>query len=316
MKYELGLGCWALGGNSYGDVSESQAVDILETAYELGIRFFDTSPIYGDGLSEERLGKVLSKKQDVLIATKVGMLPHSGMQIPYNFTRNQILASVDESLLRLNRETIDLVQIHSPLLGFENEYPDIFSTMNTIIKSGKVKKFGISLRSPTFFKTQSLLYDWESYQYNLSILDQRINNSFEKSYVSMNPNKYFIARTPFNFGFLTEKPPIFGQLSGKHHLNGWSKEQFRTWQNRAQEVKQELRTSGHSILEASIRFPIDSGLANIVIPGAKTREELIENISTFASTKLNSNTVAKLSDFLAESEKEKVNSPYDYKKSD
>ena len=314
MDLKLGLGCWALGSDSYGELSELEASKILGTAYEHGVRFFDTSPLYGKGLSEERIGKFLSNKKEILIASKVGMLPHSGLKIPYNFTKHNIELSINNSLRRLKIDTIYLVQLHSPVSGFELEFPEIFETMSKIVSSGKVQNFGISLRSPSLFESQSELFDWKSYQYNLSILDQRIGNFLKEDPTKLESHLHFIARTPLNFGFLTGSPPTYSELSNKHHLREWSPEQFTEWGNRALEVRKMLLIQGIDLLTAALRFPIDSGLANIVIPGATTEKELMLNIEAFNSNKLEKNVVSDLKVFFLKNENKSISSPYSYEK--
>ena len=315
MNFELGLGCWALGNDSYGELSDAEASEILENAYDNGIRFYDTSPTYGSGLSEIRLGKFLVNKQDVLIASKVGMLPHNGLKIPYNFSRKIIESSINESLKRLKRESIYLIQLHSPIFQFEREYPEVFDIMAEIVNSGKVQKFGISLRSPSLIDSQSKLFDWKSYQYNLSILDQRISDFIDKEYVNSRSDLHFIARTPLNFGFLTDSPPKYGKLSANHHLSAWSFKQLKDWENRALIFRNLLSKYNLDVLTAALRFPIDSGLANLVIPGVSSVSELMKNISAFNSQKLDENMIRELTALFFKIEKEGINSPYAYQNS-
>jgi aryl-alcohol dehydrogenase-like predicted oxidoreductase len=314
MDFKLGLGCWALGSDSYGELSEPEASKILGPAYENGVRFFDTSPTYGKGLSEERIGKFLSNKKDILIASKVGMLPHSGLKIPYNFTKHNIELSIDNSLRRLKIDTIYLIQLHSPVPDFELEFPEIFETMSRTIRSGKVQNFGISLRSPSLFEAQSELFNWKSYQYNLSILDQRIGNFLKDGSPKLKPQLHFIARTPLNFGFLTDSPPTYSKLSNKHHLREWSPEQFTEWGNRASDVRKLLLSHGVDLLAAALRFPIDSELASIVIPGATTEKELMRNLKAFNSNKLKKDVVSDLKAFFLKNENKSISSPYSYEK--
>lgn len=74
---EIGLGCWQLGGSQWGDVSEGTAQDILGTAVDAGVNFFDTADVYGAGRSESLIGQFLSQRADghkVFVATKLGRL--------------------------------------------------------------------------------------------------------------------------------------------------------------------------------------------------------------------------------------------------
>lgn len=312
MVSRLGLGCWALGGDSYGAVNEKDARLLLETAYDHGVKFFDTSPAYGNGLSEERIGRYLSKRNGVTIATKVGMLPHSSKDIPYDFSTHFIKKSIDFSLKRLQIESIDLVQLHSPILGFEKEFDEIFLTLNSLIAEGKVKSFGISLRSPLYFNQQGNLYDWKSYQYNLSILDQRILSVVKDMSPILKTTKFLIARTPLNFGFLTESPPKLSKLNRKHHLSGWDNGQFEEWEFKVQKIRTILQNYDHSLLQAALRFPIDSCYANLVIPGARNQKEFLNNFQAFDLGKISDGLISELKQHFRLTESKMIETPYTY----
>ena len=71
LTSKIGFGCWGLGGDAYGTISESNAKETILTALNCGITFFDTSPIYGYGKSELLLGKYLPKNSEIKVATKV-----------------------------------------------------------------------------------------------------------------------------------------------------------------------------------------------------------------------------------------------------
>lgn len=312
MKGSIGLGCWALGGDSYGKVTEGEAKEVLQKAYDLGVRFYDTSPSYGSGLSESRIGRYLAGKNDVFIATKVGMLPHSDREIPYDFSRNHIFSSVETSLSRLKRERLDLLQLHSPIDGFEIEYPDIFETLRSLLDSSKVAKIGISLRSPRHIETQAKLFEWQSFQFNLSLVDQRIKVGLTKAKVS---DSILIARTPLNFGFLTNNPPDIARLGDNNHLKGWDSEQLFTWNANAKKLRQLFSHIGVSLLNASLRFPIDSGLANIVIPGARNSTELTENWNAFHSEALSDDLLTLIFEYYGSYLENPIQSPYKYVRS-
>jgi aryl-alcohol dehydrogenase-like predicted oxidoreductase len=277
---QIGLGCWGLGSTSYGSVSEDEAKKILFCAYDSGIRFFDTAPLYGEGLSETRLGKYLPIDSEITIATKVGIVSDTQGILKKNLNTKNIIDSVENSLKRLKREYIDLVQLHSPELNFESDI--LFNSLFELINSGKVRKFGISLKTPKYLKVQHKLFPWASFQYNCSILDQRIVESHQLVNEYLSHSLKLIARTPLNFGFLTGQPPNIENLTSNHHLKNWHREQLLDWLGKRIKVIDALKGSDFNILAAALRFPIDAGLANIVIPGATTKSQLLTNIKAFS----------------------------------
>lgn len=124
----LGFGTAPL-GNLYRAVADEEALEALEAALEAGIGYFDTAPYYGFGLSESRLGEGLAGRADVVVSTKAGRLlapaddidvsaERHGFVSPmrfeplFDYTRDGILRSHEESLRRLARERVDILLIH------------------------------------------------------------------------------------------------------------------------------------------------------------------------------------------------------------
>lgn len=125
----LGLGCAAIGG-LYGDIPEDQATAVVHRALDLGLTLFDTAPLYGAGKSEIRLGRALQgvDRDRYVLCTKVGRVlePREPgddggifgnpppMQAVFDFSRDGVLRSFEESLQRLQVERIDVLHIHDP----------------------------------------------------------------------------------------------------------------------------------------------------------------------------------------------------------
>ena len=114
---ELGFGTWGIGGNQngaigYGPTDDDESIAALETAFDQGINFFDTSDLYGFGKSESLLGKAFSHRRDrVIIASKFGFKNFDGNQ---DFSPGYMRKALESSLQRLNSSYIDLYQLHSP----------------------------------------------------------------------------------------------------------------------------------------------------------------------------------------------------------
>lgn len=106
---EISLGgSWFYGRPEYGLLPVSHGVSMVERALELGINYFDTAPLYGQGRSEKVLGHALKGvSEPYYLATKVGYFPS-----PYDYTRDTVWRGFEASLQRLQRDSVDLVQIH------------------------------------------------------------------------------------------------------------------------------------------------------------------------------------------------------------
>lgn len=305
----LGLGTWSFSGDSYGSISEDQVKKIVHTAMDSGIELIDTSPTYGFGRSESLIGK-FAPKNKLLIATKVGMISHLGKSIPQNFSKKFIASSVEGSLKRLKREFIDLIQLHSPLKNYLEIYPDLLETLDDLVKSGKVGAIGISLRTPDLLEKQVDDFPWSSLQFNYSLLDQRINlqKLSEKLQIPIR-----IARTVFNFGFLTTNFNLKKNQNSLYHLSNWPQVQVEKWIRGAQVMKNLCKKYDKSIEQFALRFPVDSRAANIALIGVQSDVQLKANIKTFRQGFLSKEELQDISNIYKKIETDlKIKSPYKY----
>jgi len=141
---EIGLGCWQLGGDWGAEISASAAFDILLTAVESGIDFFDTADVYGGGRSEELIGSFIKEeKSTVRVATKYGRHP---MVYPQNYTEQHLRSCVDASRTRLGTDRIDLLQLHCVPTEVLRE-GRIFDQLRRLKDEGIIAHFGASVES-------------------------------------------------------------------------------------------------------------------------------------------------------------------------
>ena len=145
---ELGFGCGNVGGILVrGD--HRTMVNVVARAIELGINYFDTAPFYGDGKSETNLGRILKELgSDVLVGTKI-MLTAAEM----DRIEDAVVASVNKSLKRLQRDSIDLMQLHNPVsalrrpdqlwVGLDDVEPAV-QAFQSLQNEGKIRSFGFT----------------------------------------------------------------------------------------------------------------------------------------------------------------------------
>ena len=131
----VAMGCWAIVGDwVWGEQDESEALRAIDAALEAGINFFDTAEAYGDGYSEQLLGRALKqRRQQVVIATKVSAK---------NLQRADVVAACDASLQRLGTDYIDLYQIHWPNWNIRLE--ETCAALEKLRDSGKIRAIGVS----------------------------------------------------------------------------------------------------------------------------------------------------------------------------
>jgi len=143
----------------------------LETVLDIGITFYDTSDIYGNGHSEKLIGEVFRKvRSKVIIASKVGFLEHAGSQ---DFSPGYIRKSLDATLARLQTDYLDLYHLHSPSIGDLSDGEAIKQVLNDLCSEGKIRAYGVSSRSPSEAVTAISEHDFHSIQVNFNLIDQR-----------------------------------------------------------------------------------------------------------------------------------------------
>ncbi|MEE9439053.1 MAG: aldo/keto reductase [Saprospiraceae bacterium] len=158
---EIGLGTWAFGNNVYGGVSEKEGINTIHAAIDMGVTLFDTAPQYGtkeqDGVAEIVLGKALIEKRDkVVIQSKFGRNLTIENGAP-QFYKKRIIASVEESLSRLQTDHLDVLFFHSPFSD-EEIHDDVWEGIEKVVNDGKVRFIGHSISM--FNDTEHMARRW------------------------------------------------------------------------------------------------------------------------------------------------------------
>ena len=140
----VGLGTWQLGAD-WGSVSETDALEVLAAAVEGGVTFFDTADVYGDGRSEQLIGRFLAENPGtpITVATKMGRREE---QVPENYTLANFRGWVDRSRRNLQTDRLDLVQLHCPpasVLSSDQAYDDL----DTLVEEGAIAAYGVSVET-------------------------------------------------------------------------------------------------------------------------------------------------------------------------
>ncbi len=157
---EIGLGTWALGSSTYGDVEKDASATLIRGAIDKGINFFDTAPLYGtaetDGVSETILGEGLgSHRGQVIISTKFGRT--SSNAVPGRFHAAEARESCEASLKRIGVDALDVFFFHSPFTPQEIQ-DDVWAELASLKDEGKVRFIGHSVSM--FEQTAPMSAEW------------------------------------------------------------------------------------------------------------------------------------------------------------
>ncbi len=143
----IGLGTWNFSGNWDG-FDESNCIDVVHKAIDLGVNLFDVAPVYGLGQSEEVLGKALlgGKREKIVIATKCGLVWDANNNVSNNLTKASVITEVEDSLRRLQTDYLDVLQLHWP--DPKTSLEETAEALNQLKKDGKIRYVGLSNYSP------------------------------------------------------------------------------------------------------------------------------------------------------------------------
>ncbi|OGW85277.1 MAG: hypothetical protein A3C35_04930 [Omnitrophica bacterium RIFCSPHIGHO2_02_FULL_46_11] len=281
---ELGFGCWAIGGTSYGATDDKESLRALAYAFDQGINFFDTADTYGHGHSEELIAEVFkgSRRQQVIIASKAGWdFYHGGSK--KNFDPEYIRFACGESLRRLKTDYIDLYQLHNPKLEMIQD-ASVFSVLDQLKKEGKIRHAGISIHLGKEGIAAIQNKSPETIQAIYNLLDQRIRT--ELMPLCEEHNIGLIAREPLYCGLLTGKYTAESHFSKDDHRNRWMKDKYLTDLEKIEQIKTAFDTNKVSLKQAAIEFVLAEQAVSAVIPGIKTVAHVDDHLRAVRTPKL------------------------------
>ncbi|RFA15721.1 aldo/keto reductase [Subtercola boreus] len=284
---ELAFGGASL-GNLYTVTSESDAHSSVAEAWRLGIRYFDTAPHYGLGLSERRLGAALGAhpRADYVLSTKVGRLvvPNEnptesdteGFAVPgdlrreWDFSRDGVLRSVEASLERLGTDYIDILYLHDPdTSGIDDAMTTGAAALIELREQGVVRAVGIGSNSAgavaQLFRESDIDLAMLAGRYTL--LEQHgADRVFEAA-----GERSIVAVGVFNSGLLSTSRPLPG---AKYNYEPASAEILA----RANELADLAEAHDTTLPQAAIAFPLLNPQVASVAVGMRTAEQVAANV--------------------------------------
>ncbi len=300
---ECGLGCWQLGGGWGHPWDDRIAQEILETSYQLGIRFFDTADVYGDGNSESEasIGSFIKKRADPFVATKLG---RKGIY-PDGYSRQSLLDATKESLGRLGVEKLNLTQLHCvpPEVLREGK---VFDWLREQQEMGLIERFGASVET-----VEEGLICLE--QEGLASLQIIFNIFRQKPLKELLPKAYekgvgIIVRLPLASGLLSGKmKPDTTFREGDHRNFNRDGEVFNVGEtfaglpfNKGVALAEELKSmvpEGMTVAQMALRWILDHKEVTTVIPGASSKLQAQQNAAVSQMPPLSKALHAHLADF-------------------
>ena len=313
---EVGLGCWQLGGDCWGDVSEEKALKILSTAVDSGVTFLDTADVYGSGRSEELIGKFIKQRSESLfVATKLGRRDDV---FPNQFTETKMTGCIEDSLKRLNVPVIDLAQLHC-LPTEALKQGEVFEIMRKLQSDGKIRNWGVSVES---VEEALICMDQPgcvSLQIIFNIFRQKpIPVLFEEA---KNKDVGLIIRLPLASGLLSGKMKRDHDFAENDHrrfnCDGQLFNVGETFAGLPYHKGVELAQKLSDILpknipmaQSAIRWILDHDAVMTVIPGASTETQAQSNAAASDLEPLSKETHSTLRKFYEVEVQQHIRGPY------
>ncbi|MEK7715004.1 MAG: aldo/keto reductase [candidate division NC10 bacterium] len=284
----LGFGCGNVGGLLIrGAPAERERA--VARALELGINYFDTAPLYGDGQSEQNLGQVLrALKAEVHVGTKVRLPAASLAEIPAAIAR-----SLEESLRRLGRERVDLLQLHNPItverrsgsVSRKDLLDTIVPTLGRLVEQGKTRFYGITALGDTAALLPVIdagVLDTAQVCYNL--LEPTAGHEVPAGFPAQDFGRLLARCHERRTGVIVIRVLAAGALSGadtRHPVAAPAVDPIASGPDYATDVRRArmlgaLVEEGHagSLVEASLRFALASDAVSTVLLGYSSLEQL------------------------------------------
>lgn len=284
-------------GYGFGSINESESIDLLHEAYDLGIRIYDTAPIYGFGLSEQRIGKAFKQNRDkVFYVSKSGVTWHENKRVDMNNDPKIVVKMLEQSLRDLDSDYIDLYMVHWPDSKF-----DIRKTLEPIIKAqeqGKIKHIGLCNTNVEDLLKSAEVAKIEVVQSQFNFFD---TGAREGLFPYLDKNKIsFMSWGTLDKGILTKRVDAnrkFDENDCRSWAPWWKAQDFKSKFEVVEKLYPIVSSEGYTLTEFAIGFNLSFKTITTPICGARNSEQLkdlVKSVKHVPSVELINKIVEKL----------------------
>jgi aryl-alcohol dehydrogenase-like predicted oxidoreductase len=296
----VSFGAWAIGG-TWGPVDDAESLAALQRAVELGVNFFDTADVYGDGRSERLLAQLRRQNRETIhIATKAGrrLDPH----VAAGYNRENLTAFVERSLKNLETDSLDLLQLHCPPTQVYY-MPEVFGVLDDLVLAGKICYYGVSVEKVEEALKAIEFPNVQSVQIIFNMFRQRPAELFFEQ--AKKRKVGILARVPLASGMLTGKLTPGNAFAADDHRafnrQGEAFDRGETFSgveylNGLQAVAElkALCPEGMSMVQFALRWILMFAAVTCAIPGAKNPAQALENFTAADIAPLSDETMAQV----------------------
>lgn len=284
----LGLGCWPIGGKMFGgdgqslgysNADDNESLRAIHAALANGITLFDTAAAYGAGHSERLLAKGLKNRPDALVATKIGFAidEETKTLTGADVDSKSVEPAIDRCLMRLERESIDLLLLHLNDLSVD-QADQLFDEMERVRQSGKIRAFGWSTDYTASVKAMEAREGFMAVEHAMNVF----MNAPNMQAVVHNNKLHALIRSPLAMGLLSGKYTVESSLPSddiRATNQGWAQYYIDGKPNpkyvgRFDAVRELLQTGGRTPVQGALAWLWAKSSNNIPIPGARTANQV------------------------------------------
>ena len=276
----VGLGCMGM-SVFYGASDDAASIKTIHHAIDLGVTFFDTAELYGNGHNEELLGKAVKDRRDaVILATKFGLrLKDEGGVTPANGNPDYVKAACDESLKRLGVDVIDLYYAHrvDPTVPVE----EMVGAMAELVQAGKVGHLGLSEAGAGSIRKAHAVHPIAAVQTEYSLWSREVETDVLPTCQELGIG--FVPYSPLSRGFLTGVFEKAGDVKTdgdtRSFMPRFTPEHFDSNKVLVDRLSEIASAKGCTVAQLAIAWVMAQGDTIVPIPGTRKIERLEENVS-------------------------------------
>ena len=288
---EIGFGAWAIALDWWGGkkIDDQDAIKMLKRAYDLGINFYETADIYGNGKSEKLISQAFKgmNREELVYSTKWGYDIYSSKQVGHNEIQQKhdtdfLQYALQKSMDRLQADYVDVYSLHNPKMSaIQND--SIFRSLDSLISDGKIRSYGVALGPAIGWMEEGLL---ATRTRNITCL-QTVYNILEQD-----PGRaFFDAACQNDVGIIVRVPDASGILTGKvkadttfdknDHRGNRKREWILEALQKVEKMRNIAESKGLNITELAFKFILSQREISVVLPTILdiTEVETIANMS-------------------------------------